>query len=238
MRRTLKLRIEERIGLALLGKVIHLQTFEELSGLRCCFLEPQYCRKIRIVKDKERMLCEPSRPLKRIQKLILEFILSEFPVSKFAHAGTFRRSVVSNAEKHIFGKSFFKIDFKDTFPSITPQIVRDALTRRLEEYSGYFKKYSVSSLQEIKYLSFVITRLTTFEGFLPQGAPTSLSILNLVLFDLDNVLGGIAERRGLIYTRYADDICFSSSRGEIPEEVRQEIILAIKKTIPLKFNRN
>lgn len=238
MESTLKrLSLEKRIGIAFLGSIIHLKKQEELEVLKRCFSSPQYQKKLRTIKNKQRILYEPQEPLKKIQKLILEFVFSELPVSKFAHAGIFRHSVLTNAGEHIAGKSFFRIDFKDTFPSITPEMVRDALLKRFKEREGYFKKYPFYSQEKLWYLASVITRLTTYCGFLPQGAPTSLSILNFVLLDLDNALSEVAEKWRLIYTRYSDDLWFSSWENEIPLEVRKEIIVTIKRTTQLKFNR-
>jgi retron-type reverse transcriptase len=85
------------------------------------------------------------------------------------------------------------LDIEGCFPSVGPHRVRAALLRQ-----GF--SLDVAAL---------ITRLCTVHQELPQGAPTSPAILNLVLIDLDGKLSAIARDAGLTYTRYVDDICVS-----------------------------
>jgi RNA-directed DNA polymerase len=85
------------------------------------------------------------------------------------------------------------LDIKDFFPSIKSHRVY-----------GFFKKIGYA-----KPVSVMLTELCTLNGSLPQGAPTSPCLSNLLSFHLDKRLAGFAIRNNIRYTRYADDLTFS-----------------------------
>lgn len=142
---------------------------------------------------KQREIHEPLPSLKEIQHWILHNILSKFEISKFSKAYSAGSSVKHNARFHRNQNQLLKLDIKDFFPSIS-----------LYNVFGLF--YSVGYTKQ---LSMMLAKLCCFDGRLPQGAPTSPSISNIIMKNVDARLGAFAVKNKIRYTRYADDMAFS-----------------------------
>lgn len=164
---------------------------------------------------KKRWIEAPDEILKRIQEHILHNVLYKMAPTKFAHGFIHGRSIVSCAKEHTGKKFVLKLDLKNFFPSISRDMVYGAI-------------FSELTPENVKIIIPAI-ELCLMDGRLPQGAPTSPAISNIVCKPLDMVLYGIAERFGLTYTRYADDLIFSSNDDTI-----YKVIPIIKSTI-VKF---
>lgn len=143
----------------------------------------------------ERTIEIPIMELKYIQRWILDNILSKYKVSDNAMGFVNHRSILDNAKMHLNKKCLINMDIKDFFPSILYKKVF-----RLFNYSGYSKK-----------VSYILAKLCTYQNRLPQGSPASPAISNLVCYRLDYRLSHLAEKYNAIYSRYADDITFSSN---------------------------
>jgi len=193
------------------------------------------------IRGKTRLLHVPSKELKILLKNILNVILYDFAISKVAHGGVLKRSIVTNAEAHIDSRSFFEIDFRNYFPSITIKMVIDCLVNLFEKrlQFGFLENCGLISFREARGLAKIIGRLATCNGILPQGAPTSPYLQNLILYDLDEKLCEFSQRHGLVYTRFIDDMIFSSRESYILRETRCGIMQFIKAEVGhfLKFNR-
>lgn len=157
-----------------------------------------------------RAIRSPYPKLAYVQKWIKKEILEEIPISKSAFAYVKGRSHIDNAKKHIGSKDLFKIDIIDFFDQIKFEKIYNAFIA-----CGYSHK-----------VSFDLTQLCTFWGKLPQGAPTSPSLSNIVLKKLDDELFNVCKASSLTYTRYADDI--SVSGIEISPKIRNEIIEVVE----------
>lgn len=144
-----------------------------------------------------RILDIPAVNLRNIQKWVLKNILYQIPVSEFACGFCKNRSIVTNAERHVGKECIINIDIKDFFPSI-----------HREQIFNIFYYYGYTT--EVSYL---LSRLCTFEDYLPQGAPTSPYLSNIVCLKLDKRLSCLAETYDAVYSRYADDITFSGNAG-------------------------
>lgn len=164
---------------------------------------------------KKRWIEAPDEILKGIQEHILHSVLYKMAPTKFAHGFIHGRSIVSCAKEHTGKKFVLKLDLKNFFPSISRDMVYGAM-------------FSELTPENVKIIIPAI-ELCLMDGRLPQGAPTSPAISNIVCKPLDMVLYGIAERFGLTYTRYADDLIFSSNDDTI-----YKVIPIIKSTI-VKF---
>lgn len=142
-----------------------------------------------------RDIAQPSRKLKAIQSWILRNILDRLKVSEASKGFKEGDSISHNAEPHTGANSILSIDLEDFFPSIKAN-----------------KIYSVfNTLGYNQHISCVLTSLCTNFGKLPQGSPCSPYLSNLVCIQLDNRLLGYVGKRGITYTRYADDFSFSAS---------------------------
>lgn len=159
---------------------------------------------------KERTITAPSRPLKQRQKWILSQILSKLPVSPCAHGFESGRSIRTNALLHAGHDYVLCLDIQDFFPSIPRWSVVAVF-----QAAGY----SPGASQ-------LLADVCCFDGVLPQGAPTSPRLSNIIFRDLDGQLAAIAAEEGAIYSRYADDLTFSSDHGlaRIPERVRGPLL--------------
>ena len=145
---------------------------------------------------KRRQIDNPDRELKLLQRRIKETFLEKLPLRDLVHGCVKGRSPLTNARVHVGRASMTHVDIKDFFPSITPSMV----------YAGWIR------LGLGPKPAALLTRLTTYRGRLPQGAPTSSGISNLVLLDLDEELEDLARQFRLKLTRYVDDITLSGDK--------------------------
>lgn len=146
----------------------------------------------------DRTIFEPRKRLKIIQLKVLAFLQSHStPLKPAVHGFVAKRSILTNALVHCSPKSHhvFNIDLEDFFPSITFYRVRGVLLHHPFEFS-----HEVAT---------VIAHICTLDKILPQGAPTSPFLSNLVCRTLDRDLTDLARRGLARYSRYADDITFS-----------------------------
>lgn len=145
-----------------------------------------------------REITAPHYSLKKIQRWILDNILSNVKVHRCAHGFRPHRSIITNVKIHVGQDDLLKIDLKDFFPSIGKNMV-------------------VKVFQELGYtkdVAFYLASICCYEGALPQGAPTSPALCNIVSRSMDNRLYKLARKFDYRYTRYADDIGFSGSHIE------------------------
>lgn len=147
-----------------------------------------------------RTIREPRQTLKNLQLKVLAFLEARAGKPKpCVHAFTRGRSIVTNALRHCSPQTqhLLNIDLEEFFPSITFYRVRGLLRARPFECS-----HQVAT---------VLAHLCTYQNSLPQGAPTSPMLANLVCRSLDRDLMDLARRHRSTYTRYADDMTFSFS---------------------------
>lgn len=167
-------------------------------------INSHYRRESRLIGSKRRQLCIPSEHLKDVQRAILErwlFTIPRHPAS-FCCPG---RGVLDAARRHLGHRYLLHLDIRDFFPSTRPSRVSRAFAG-----AGFDDEATA-----------VLTALTTFDRHLPQGAPTSVGVGNLVLQRLDRSLWGVCRKFGLTYTRYVDDLAISG--GEQLRRAETEI---------------
>lgn len=145
-----------------------------------------------------RSIHEPGRRLKGIQAWILRNILDKLAPSPYATA--FRRGMglTENVAPHQSSRYFLCLDIADFFPSIRVWHVS-----RIFRLVGYCDRAART-----------LANLCTCKGELPQGGVTSAAISNIVAGSLDRRLGAFCARRNIVYTRYADDMTFSSNNPQ------------------------
>lgn len=143
-----------------------------------------------------RKICPSFGRLKEIQNRIKTQILRKFEFQDFIQGGVKGKDNISNANAHKGNKYYFSTDLKDFFPSINNKDVYQTFI--MNGFSA-----DVSS---------IITRLTTYKGNVPQGIPTSTHITNLVALPLDLELIYVCQKNEIKYTRFIDDLNFSSKK--------------------------
>lgn len=144
-----------------------------------------------------RTLTVPDGLLKHIQRAILETLLVHMPVSRDATAYRYGARVTKNAAPHANKRFLLKLDIAHFFDSIRYTSVKKAAFP-LEIYA--------------EPLRILLAMLCYHRDALPQGAPTSPAISNLVMRPFDEQVGGWCRARGIAYTRYCDDMTFSAGR--------------------------
>lgn len=162
---------------------------------------------IRKRSGKRRFISSPRTFLKVTQWWILDTILSKRTPHASVHGFVRGKSFLSNAQVHLGAKHVLNVDIKDFFPS-----VRRTSVERVFKELGYKDKVAQQ-----------LTDLCTLYDSLPQGAPTSPTLSNLIFGSLDRDLQQISDNAGLTYTRYADDLTFSSNNERIHGDLLRQI---------------
>ncbi len=170
----------------------------------------------------ERPICAPYGNLKWFQICLNEIFKALYTPSPYAMGFTEGRSIVDNARMHTNQNYVFNIDLKDFFPSIKIQQVRKRLQLAPFNFNTNIA-WKIAGFCTIS--SWLIDKESTPHFVLPQGAPTSPLLTNAVCDKLDRRLHGLAKRFGLHYSRYADDITFSSMHNvyQPDSEFRREL---------------
>lgn len=143
-----------------------------------------------------RTIVAPAPELKDLQRKIAKVLLKKEALHSACTGFRQGCSIVSNAQPHVGQDFVLNMDLKDFFPSIS-----------FKRVIGLFQ-----SLGWDYETSVLLARLTSYKGFLPQGAPTSPSLANLICRKLDRRLHNYCQVRGWQYTRYCDDITISGGR--------------------------
>lgn len=164
----------------------------------------------------ERLISAPMPRLKRAQRWILDNILHKVALHPAAHGFVPGRSIVTNAEPHVGRAVVINLDLKDFFPTVA-----------LPRVWGQFKALGYSPAAAT-ILALLCTEPEVDEvqldgrtwyvahdqRFLPQGAPTSPALTNIICRRLDRALSTLAASSGFTYTRYADDLTFSGDDAD------------------------
>ena len=151
---------------------------------------------IRKKNGKPRFIHEPSSELKIIQKNILKNILEDMKLSRYSYAYKKGCSLKDNVIQHVNKNVVVKLDIKNFFDSIT------------------FDKVYKTCFNETLYpesLGILLTNLCVYNNKLPQGAPTSGYISNLVMRNFDETIGYYCDENNISYSRYCDDMTFSGN---------------------------
>lgn len=148
----------------------------------------------------KRIISMPNKELLIVQKKIQEKILDNVIIHKNAFGFVKNKSIIDNAKMHLNKEMILNMDLKDFFPSIH----RGRVFYIFKNICNYDNN-----------TSYCLTKLTTYKNSIPQGAPTSPVISNIVAFMLDVRLSKIADKFNINYTRYADDITFSGNKENI-----------------------
>lgn len=149
---------------------------------------------------KKRVIRPSKGELKVIQTRIKNKILSKIELPSNVHGGVKKHSNISNAKPHQGNKYQFATDLQDFYPSISAKLVYKTFVEL--KYSTHFSR--------------LLTKLTTWKHELPQGTPTSTHIANLVFLKTDIALIQLCNKFGITYTRYVDDLTFSSQQDFKP----------------------
>ncbi len=159
----------------------------------------------------DRMICAPRVFLKTIQRYILRSILETQPLPIYVNGFVSGRGIVTNGEMHRAAPYLLNVDIMDFFDSVREQAVRQLFV----------------DLGFGAHVAKTLASLCTFQGSLPQGAPTSPYLANLAFGPTDQDILNLCVEHGLTYSRYADDLTFSCSQ-KIPRRFLNQLEFVLK----------
>lgn len=172
-----------------------------------------------------RCINAPQEPLKHVQRLLAKRLVAVqeenyLKSNAIVHGFTRKRGIITNGKSHRNKRFVLNIDLEDFFDSF-----------HFGRVKGYFQKNQFFMLPEE--VAACIANIACYNGKLPQGAPSSPVITNLICAILDRRLAAIAKKFRLTYTRYADDLTFSTNSKvflEKKDELLSEIYAVIEKS--------
>lgn len=140
---------------------------------------------------------------------------------RIAHGFKRKRSIITNARRHRNKRFLFNLDLEDFFGTINFGRVR-----------GFFLKDKNFALQPK--VATILAQIACYKKALPQGSPCSPVLSNLIGHILDIHLASLAARTGCTYTRYADDLTFSTNKPAFPEIVAKRAVGMVHSWLPGK----
>lgn len=164
---------------------------------------------------KVRRIDNPDKAIRKIQRRINKKILAGAckALPTYTTGSIPNRSTLFNARPHVGKQAMLLVDISDCFPSIHSSDV----------YDIYKKSLGCSPV-----VAKILTKLTTYGDRLPQGAPTSPSLCNLILAPLAQQLSKLAEKNDLVFTQYVDDLTFSGSYDSL-NAIQSQAISIVEK---------
>jgi RNA-directed DNA polymerase len=153
-----------------------------------------------------RTIHHPARELKLIQSWLLQNVLAYLPIHSSATAYKSGHSILGNAAQHVSNKYLLRVDFRNFFPSLKGADVAAVIP------SKWPRPANVDLTEvDIKFIRQIVCR----NDALTIGAPTSPCLSNVIMFDFDETWSKFSESRDVKYTRYADDLYFSTNRPDV-----------------------
>ena len=192
------------------------QVLEDIANQKSKHYHPY--SKEELKKDgtvKIRRIDNPSAAIKpiqrRINKVLIQPMCDQLP--DYMTGSIKGRGIKHNAKPHVASEAVLCVDISNCFPSISSSMV----------YSVFKQQFGCSPP-----VAKLLAKLTTYGDRLPQGAPTSSGLCNLVLLDLSVELHKLATDNGLAFTQYIDDLTFSGSE-ELLVKTKPYILNCVKK---------
>jgi RNA-directed DNA polymerase len=150
-----------------------------------------------------RQISTPISSLKIIQRKLNQVLLAVYRPKACNHGFVRQKSILTNAREHVRRRFVLNIDLENFFPSMNFGRVRGMYMA---------PPYNLSAS-----VATILAQICCFNNELPQGAPTSPVVSNMICAKMDDQLRDLARKHRCLYTRYADDITFSTYQSNFPE---------------------
>ena len=170
-----------------------------------------------------RVIAQPARELKLLQRYIAEEVLRKLPIHEAARAYIRGKSIRDNAVPHLANRVILKLDFRDFFHSLKYNDLRAVLIA--QEFSG-MPESEWTLLENILFWQKPEKRTKC----LAIGAPSSPMVSNIIMENLDRQFSTICQSHGAAYTRYADDITLSSDKIEVLASCEKQLRKLVRAT--------
>ena len=164
-----------------------------------------------------RTVAQPAREVKELQRWLVDWAFTSLPVHNAATAYIRGGGIRLNAQMHVNCRYLLKMDFQEYFPSIKLPAVRQHLTKHLHE------RYQDEDI--LRMCKVVLWKPTPFSELeLCIGGPSSPIISNSVAFEFDKAIATCCAEMGVTYTRYADDLTFSTNKRGVLRGIEKLVV--------------
>ncbi|WP_258406480.1 retron St85 family RNA-directed DNA polymerase [Shewanella spartinae] len=162
----------------------------------------------------KRWIHHPKKELKLIQRVVNDNVLDKLKIHPSSTAYNRGCSVKKNALLHVNNDFLLRMDFKSFFDSISYDDIENFLDR---EFSILDPNWTHSDTK-------LLAKLLCYKNSLVMGAVTSPCISNAICYKLDKKLSGLCQNNNVVYSRYADDLYFSTSERNILFFIEKEVL--------------
>lgn len=161
-----------------------------------------------------RTIAQPAPEVKLLQRILHDKLIEKWPVHNAATAYVAERSIADHVRRHVDSKYLLKLDFKNFFPSITAADIR----QHAERHSNLGK-------EDLDIFVNIVAWRNKLDGSfsLSIGAPSSPAISNSIMFEFDKSISYFCVDREVTYSRYADDLAFSTKHKNTLKLVEAEV---------------
>jgi RNA-directed DNA polymerase len=173
----------------------------------------------RVVSDKKRLIDNPTAEIKRVQRKIARNLLGRLPIPEYLYGAVKGKTIHHNADAHKGNAVVVKMDIKSFYPNMTSDLVYRVWRRELR------------CSEEVSRL---LTRLTTYNGHLPQGAPTSSILANVYLASVYGPVLRLCDELNVVPGVYVDDLGFSGEQARSLMEPTRKLLAKDGFTLPTK----
>lgn len=172
----------------------------------------------------KREIAQPTKSLKIVQKWIVKKYLNNYPIHSSATAYVKGKSIIDFAKPHVSNSYLLKLDFKNFFNSIHS----DDFYKFVQED----KLYNNSDVEILINLLFCRDKKIEGDFYLSIGAPSSPFVSNILMYKFDCCVYRYCKSNNVIYTRYADDLAFSTNKPNFLKSQLTEFVINCCQSLP------
>ena len=165
-----------------------------------------------------REIHHPSKRLKALHRWLLANVIDNLPFHQAARAYRKNQSIFQNASLHVGSRFLLRMDLINFFPSITHADVAKYIADRKTLFHGW----SPSDVE-------IFCKLVCRNSALTIGAPTSPALSNAICYEMDTQLEALCTKNQVTYSRYADDLFFSTGQPNVLRDFETEVAKIISK---------
>ncbi|MFZ5842330.1 MAG: retron St85 family RNA-directed DNA polymerase [Pseudomonadota bacterium] len=166
-----------------------------------------------------RVIEQPSRCLKAVQRALHQLVIQHLPVHDAAYAYVKGRGIVTHAQQHAGQHYLLRLDIRKFFHSISSTDIRRYLAAQSAHLPAWWNIEDAA----------LFARIVCRHGRLPMGAITSPALSNAMMHGIDAALAALAAARKLRYTRYADDLYFSTDTPQVLYDIPHDVARLLRK---------
>jgi len=218
-------------------------SYQDLRGFICGSKNSYRHFRIRKRSGGHRLISVPNPGLMTVQRWLTAHILNHLPVHHCSYAFKPKASIKKCAARHVGARWLIKMDVAGFFGSISEiqvywvfralnygPLISFELARLVTYAPDVSPRYLRRYWRARRHPSPILTYSRERLGYLPQGAPTSPMLSNLIMRDADREIEAVAKAAGLRYTRYSDDLTFSTT-GEFSREQAKKVIQKVSAVL-------